>query len=68
MKKIAEAQSQVKSLQDKITQLERENGELKSKASQVCEIRDLIYEFEVTRMNKVIKEVISLDLKCFSMI
>lgn len=54
LNKIAEAQSQVKSLQDKVTQLERENGELKSKASQVCEIRDLIYEFEVTRMNKVI--------------
>lgn len=54
LNKIAEAQSQVKSLQDKVTQLERENGELKSKASQVCEMRDSIYEFQVTMMNRII--------------
>lgn len=54
LNKIAEAQSQVKSLQDKVTQLERENGELKSKASQVCEMRDSVYEFQVTMMNRII--------------
>lgn len=54
LNKIAEAQSQVKSLQDKVTQLQRENGELKSKASQVCEMRDSIHEFQVTMMNRII--------------